>query len=299
MTARDMTMDGGARPSAPLWAAGFVLLAGFLWSLQGLTIRLVETASSEQIVFWRNLSQCGALILFIAIRNRGDVFGAIRRAGRLAVLGGTFQMISSVTVVFAFAYTTVANVNFILSTSPFMAGFLAWIFLRERLAVRTIVAMAVALAGVGIMMLDGLAGGHLIGNGLVVITTLCFSALAVILRTNRHVDMLPTIFWGAGFGTIAGLLMSGGEIALPMRDILLCVVMGAVQIGLGQALFILASRHVPAALLTFLSLSEIVLGPIWAWLGVNEVPSELTLIGGAVVIAALVWQAWMGARKTR
>ena len=290
---------GDLRPSTPLWAAGLVLLAGFLWSLQGVTIRLLEVANSEQTVFWRNLSQCGALIIFIAIRNRGDVFGAIRRAGKLAVLGGTFQTVSSVTVVFAFAYTTVANVNFILSTSPFMAGFLAWIFLRERLATRTIAAMAVALAGVGIMMLDGLTGGHLIGNGLVVITTLCFSALAVILRTNRHVDMLPTIFWGAGFGTIAGFILSGGAIDLPMRDILLCVVMGAIQIGLGQALFILASRHVPAALLAFLSLSEIVLGPIWAWLGVNEVPSELTLVGGGVVIAALVWQAWMGARRAR
>lgn len=299
MTVNQATTTTDMRHATPLWAAALVLLAGFLWSLQGVTIRLLETATSEQTIFWRNLSQCIALILFIAIRNRGDVIGAIQRAGRLAVLGGTFQTISSVTVVFAFAYTTVANVNFILSTSPFMAGFLAWIFLRERLSSRTIVAMAVALAGVGIMMLDGLTGGHLIGNGLVVITTLCFSALAVILRTNRHVDMLPTIFWGAGFGTIAGLILSGGEVSLPMHDILLCVVMGAIQIGLGQALFILASRHVAAALLAFLSLSEIVLGPIWAWLGVNEVPSDLTLIGGGVVIAALVWQAWMGARRAR
>ena len=288
-----------SRPATPLWAAGLILMAGFLWSLQGVTIRLLEAATSEQIIFWRNLAQCSALILFIAVRSRGDVVGTIRRAGLLGCLGGTFQTMSSVTVVFAFAYTTVANVNFILSTSPFMTGLLAWVILRERLALRTIIAMAVALGGVGIMMLDGLAGGHLIGNGLAVFTTLGFSALAIILRIKRHVDMLPTIFWGAGFGAIAGFILSGGKIDMPMHDILLCVVMGAIQIGLGQALFVMASRYVQAALLAFLSLSEIVLGPIWAWLGVNEVPSELTLVGGGVVIAALVWQAWMGARRTR
>lgn len=296
MTARPTTAE--SRSGTPLWAAGLILLAGFLWSLQGVTIRVLEVATSEQIIFWRNLSQCSALLLFIALRTRGDVIGTIRRAGLLGMFGGTCQTMSSVTVVFAFAYTTVANVNFILSTSPFMTGLLAWLILGERLSLRTIVTMALALGGVGIMMMDGLAGGHLIGNGLAVLTTLGFSALAIILRVKRHVDMLPTIFWGAGFGTLAGLILSGGNIDLPLHDILLCLVMGAIQIGLGQALFVIASRYVQAALLAFLSLSEIVLGPIWAWLGVNEVPSDLTLIGGAVVIGALLWQAGMGARRT-
>ena len=83
------------------------------------------------------------------------------------------------------------------------------------------------------------------------------------------------------------------------HDIALCVFMGCVQIGVGQILFIIASRHVPASLLAFLSLSEIVLGPIWAWLGVNEVPSLMTLFGGAIVIGALIWQAVSTQRSRR
>lgn len=296
----------GARPvvkdphhAVPLWAAGCVLLAGFLWSLQGLTIRLLDEATGDQIIFWRNLAQCLTLIVAVAIRNRGRVLPAIRTAGKTALLGGTFQTISSVTVVFAFTLTTVASVNFILSTSPFIAGFLAWVFLRERLDIRTIVAMAAGAAGVAVMMLDDLGGGHLLGNALVFIGTICFAALTVVLRTKRHVDMLPTTFWGSSFGIVTGFAIAGGAIAMPAHDIALCLFMGSVQIGLGQILFIIASRHVPAGLLAFLSLSEIVLGPIWAWLGVNEVPSLMTLLGGAIVIGALVWQAVSTQRRRR
>ena len=281
----------------PLWAAALVLTAGFLWSLQGVTIRVLDPATtSPQIVYWRNLGQYLTLLLIVAVMHRGHLLRAFGRAGPLALLGGAFQCLSSITVIFAFAYTTVANVNFILSTAPFMAALIAWLILGEVITRRAIMTMAAAAIGVGVMMIEGLSAGHLIGNGLVIVTALTFSGLAVILRRNKHVDMLPTVCWGSCFGTLAGLAMTGGAIAIPLQDIALCMAMGSLQIGLGQALFILASRHVPAGPLALLTLSEIVLGPIWAWVGVNEVPSQLTLAGGAIVISALVWQA-LGAAK--
>ncbi|MFO0996000.1 MAG: DMT family transporter [Alphaproteobacteria bacterium] len=290
---------GDAPHAVPLWAAVAVLIAGFLWSLQGITIRLLDEATGDQIIFWRNFAQCLTLLAAIAIRNNGRVLTAIRTAGKTALLGGTFQATSSVTVVFAFTLTTVASVNFILSTSPFIAGFLAWVFLRERLDLKTIGAMAAGAVGVGVMMSGDIGSGQLLGNALVFIGTVCFSALTVALRTKRHVDMLPTTFWGSSIGIIAGLAIAGGTVAMPLHDIALCLFMGSVQIGLGQVLFIMASRHVPAGLLAFLSLSEIVLGPIWAWLGVNEVPGAMTLLGGVIVMGALVFQAVAAQRNRR
>ncbi len=282
---------------APLWAAAAVLFAGFLWSLQGLTIRLIEDASSAQIVYWRNLGQYSALLAFVAWRNRGRMFAAFGAAGGLAVVGGLFQAISSISVVFAFGLTTVANVNFILSTGPFMAGLGAWLVLRERLSRRTVGAMVLGAIGVAVMMIEGLSGGHLLGNALAVTTTMGFAGMAVVLRVRRHVDMLPTVCWGTGFAILAGLAMTEGHVAIPTQDIVLCLSMGAAQIAFGQILFILASRHVPAGPLAFLTLSEIVLGPLWAWIGVNEVPSPLTLVGGGIVIGAIVWQTFGETRR--
>jgi drug/metabolite transporter (DMT)-like permease len=281
---------------APVWAAAIVLFAGFLWSLQGLTIRLLEQATSEQIVYWRNLGQYTALMVFVAITHRGRLMRAFNAAGPWAVAGGLCQCMSSMSVVFAFSLTTVANVNFILSTGPFAAGLLAYLLLGERLSRVTITAMALGAVGVGVMMLEGLSGGHLAGNALVVLTVLGFAGMTVALRMNRGADMTPTVCWGSGLGVLAGLLLTQGAIALPAQDIALCFAMGAIQIGLGQVLFILGSRHVAAGPLAFLTLSEIVLGPVWAWLGVNEVPNTLTLVGGAIVIAAIVWQT-LGERK--
>ena len=281
-----------------MWAAAAVLLAGGLWSLQGVTIRWIATMPSEEIVFWRNLGQFSVLIAWVVARSRGGLLGAFRSAGRPALLGGLFQSISSLCIVFAFAYTTVANVAFIMSSAPFVVAIIAWLVLGERLSARATAAMAAGVFGVGVMMLEGLESGRLFGNALAFVTTLGFAALTIVLRWGRQADMVPTVCWGALIGITTGLVLTEARLEAPPADVALCLVMGGGQIATGQILYIVASRHVTAALLAFLSLSEIVLSPLWAWLGASEVPSALTLAGGSIVLAALMSQTAVGAART-
>ncbi len=295
-----MSGDSARGLGSAAWrGAALILLAGALWSLQGLVIRLIEVASPEQIVFWRNLGQFAALMAALAYRSRGRVVRAFRVAGPVAVLGGLCQMTASVTVVYAFVNTTVANVVFIMSASPFMAAILAWIFLGERLGQATLLLMTAGLMGVGVMMAEGLTGGGIAGNLYALVCTMGFAALSVVLRWGRRVDMLPAVCWGGGLGTLAGLALCGGEVGVPLGDGLLAVAMGAGLVSVGMVAYTAGARYVPAGVLAFLSLSEVGLAPFWAWIGVDEVPSPLTLVGGAIVLGAVVLEASANLRRRR
>ena len=108
--------------------------------------------------------------------------------------------------------------------------------------------------------------------------------------------MLPLVFLAGVFTAIASAGLSESFIYTP-RDLALCVVMGVVQIGIGMTLFTIGSRHVPATELTLLALTEVALAPLWVWLALDEVPTALTLVGGAIVLAAIVGQALSQPRR--
>ena len=99
-----------------------VTLAGVVWSLQGVTIRMVEEASGSQIIFWRGLSQLTTLLILVTIINRGRVFFAFRRAGIVGIIGGLCTVIASTCFVFGLLHTTVANVVFTLASAPLLPG---------------------------------------------------------------------------------------------------------------------------------------------------------------------------------
>ena len=162
--------------------------------------------------------------------------------------------------------------------------------------------MSAALAGVAVMVGEGFATGSPFGNLSALLAALGFAGFTVALRRGKTRDMLPSVCLAAVFtALVAGVMVSAGAggFAISARDLGLCAVMGAVQIGAGLTIYTAGSRHVPAAELALLSLSEVVLGPIWVWLGVGEVPSLATVIGGAVVLGAIVGHAASGLRRRR
>jgi drug/metabolite transporter, DME family len=285
----------------PAYSRGvvLVLLAGCALSSAGLIIRLMEAAGGWQILFWRSAAMVPALLLVIAVRRRGRVVEAFRAAGWNGIVGGLCAAAGFTGFVFAVLHTSVANVLFILSVAPFFTALLAWVVLGEAVRRRTWWGMSLALAGVGVMVADGLTGRGLTGDLIALLATVGFAGFSVALRRGRDVDMLPTVVIAGLLSMLLAAVASGGELALSPRDLLLCLVLGLVQLTLGLTLFTLGSRHVPAAELTLLSLTEVVLGPIWVWLGVGEVPSPLTLAGGAIVLGAVAYQALGGVRRKR
>jgi len=112
--------------------------------------------------------------------------------------------------------------------------------------------------------------------------------------------MTPAVCWAGVWGAVLGALMvglTGAGFPVSVHDLALCALLGFVQVGLGLILFTIGSRHVPAGELTLLSLTEVVLGPIWVWVGVGEVPGTWTLIGGAIVLGAIATQSVAGTRR--
>ncbi len=268
-----------------------VLFAGVVWSLQGFTIRMFESASSEQIVFWRAVSQLIVVFTLVAVINRGRVVRAFRRAGTAAFVGGICHLVASTAFIFSLGHTTVANVTFFLAASPLFAAVIAFAVMRERIAVRTLVAMLVALFGIGVMSSEGVFGGNLAGQIFSFLTMLGFAGMAVVARWGGGLHMLPMTLWGAMFTVVAGFALSEGAVGVPLEEVGIAFISGGVLTSAGAALFLMGGRYVPAGVLAFLTLTETVLAPLWVWIGFDEVPSGYTLAGGAIVFAALLGEA--------
>ena len=277
-----------------------VLLAGTCWSIMGLVVRLMEAATAWQILFYRSLSLGVFLALVLTLRSRGRPLAVFRRAGLSSVLGALALVLAFCGSIFAIRNTTVANAMFLFATAPFMAAGLGLLILRESVRRATWIAMAVGALGVALMVAEGIALGHFLGNAAAVGSALGFALFTIALRWQHKEDMLPAVCL-AGFFTAAvagAMCLAGGEgLAVSTRDLLLALVLGIGQLGLGMTLFTIGSKAVPAAELALLAMSEVVLGPLWVWLALGETAGLWTLVGGAILLAAIAGNALSGLRR--
>jgi drug/metabolite transporter, DME family len=163
-----------------------------------------------------------------------------------------------------------------LGAPPFFAALLGRLILGERVRRLTILAMVLTATGILVMVSGGLVLGTVAGNLLALGASCCFSIFSVLLRRGRH-DMLPCAAIAGMFAALVALPIAiseasgiGAALMLSPRDLALCAVMGSVQVGLGLTVFTVGARHVPAAELALLSMTELVLAPIWVWLGVER-----------------------------
>lgn len=276
-----------------------VLLAAVLWSLNGLLIRQIEQAGTWAVLFWRSAGMIPVLLAVIALRS-GDVIAPLRRVGWSGVVGGLGLVLAFGGAIFAFQATTVANAVFLFSASPFLAALLGWLILRETVRPATWVAIALAGAGMFLMVREGLAAGAMAGNVAALVSALGFASFTIALRWGRLADMLPAVVLGGVFSMMtagAVLALQGQAFWVPWRDIAISLAMGAAILATGMALYTAGSRVIPAADLTLLSMVEVLLAPVWVFLALGETASSATLAGGAVLMAAVAFNALSGARR--
>jgi len=276
----------------------FMLVAPVCWSTGGLFVRLLSFADPWEIVFWRSLFMAMFVAVALGVMHGRRMRDAVFAVGWPGLLAGAFLAGQFFLFIASLTRTTVANTFVLMSISPFLAAIAARIFLHERVPARTLVAMTVAFAGIVIMFADSLDSGRLAGNLLAMGVSVLFALNVTVLRkVHATVDMLPTVM-------IAGLLsiVIALPLALPMQatatDLLILGVMGSVQLGTGCLLLVAASRHLTATELGLLALLEPILGPIWVWALLGEHPGMLALVGGAIVLGAVVvneaYGAWRG-----
>ena len=278
----------------------FVFLAGVLWSTVGLGIRLIEDASVWQILFYRSISMSLFLYAVIRLRSGESPFTQIRRTGFPAVIAGLSLVAAYSGGIYAIQNTSVANAMLLFATAPFMAAVLGLIMLREPVRMVTWIAIAVALGGIAIMVSDKSGGIGLSGSLAALVSALGFAIFTVALRWGRTAEMLPSIFLSGIFAIVITFsICQFLEISVSMNlfNSSVAMSMGVFQVGAGLILYTLGSRSLPAAELTLLSLAEVLLGPVWVWLFLDETASMNTLIGGAVLLAAIVGNALSGKRR--
>jgi drug/metabolite transporter (DMT)-like permease len=287
----------GGQDSAYMRGVVMVMAAGALWSLAGLLVRSMEAAGAWQILFVRSAAVVVTVLAVLLWRYRGDCLEKIRDAGGLAVLAGALLGAGFCGFIFSLVHTTVANAVLMLSVSPLLTAVLGWLVLGETVRRATWLAMAVALIGVAVMVGGGIVAGTWFGSLMALIAVASFSGFAVALRRGRGGDMLPAVFW-AGLLSAPVAAAMAPDLSMTLRDVTLSAIMGGALITGGMMLFTAGSRTVPSAELALLALTEVVLGPIWVWLAFAEVPHVETLIGGALVLAAIVGRALSGMRRT-
>lgn len=277
-----------------------VIAAGVLWSLQGLVIRQIEEAGPWAILVWRSVGMLPVLLGFLIWRAGGSPLPAIRKVGRPGILGGVSLIVAFSGVVYSTQSTTIANAVFLFAAAPFLAAVLGWVALGERVAPRTWVSIAIALVGIYVMVREGLAGGALAGNVAALLSALGFAAFTVTLRWGRLNDTLPIVLLGSLFSILAGTLIAGvigQDLAVPVRDALWSMLMGAATLSGGLVLYTLGSRVIPAAELALLSMVEVMLAPVWVWLVLGETATANTFFGGAILLAAVAFNGLVGARR--
>ena len=277
-----------------------VLLAGVCWSSMGVGIRSMEVANVWQILFYRSCALTPFLFAVIAIRSGGRPFPVIRKAGVASIIGALGLVVAFTGGIYAIQTTTVANAMFLFATAPFMAALLGRLVLGERVRRATLFAAGVALIGIVMMVSEGIALGYVRGNIAAFVSALGFAIFTIALRWGRLEDMLPTVFLSGIFAiaaTGAVCLTAGYTLAVPANDIAIALSLGVFQVGVGLVCFTIGSRVVPAAELALLSMTEVVLGPLWVWLFLGETAGLYTLFGGAILMAAITGNAISGLRR--
>ena len=265
----------------------YVALAAVAWSTAGVLQRQLTLDTSTQVL-GRAAFAGAALLAYVAVVERGRLVEAFRSVGIAGVGVALCVAAASGSFIAALNHTSVARVLFILAVAPVLAALLARVTLGEPITRRTVAAMALALAGVTLML--GAPGeGSLAGDGLAFVAAFAFALMLVITRWRRDVSMAPAtclsqVILIAVFVPFASPGEIGGD------DVVWLAALGIGQIGLGFALLTVGARLIPAAQVGLITLLEVVLGPLWVWLALDERPSTLTLVGGAIVIVAIVIQ---------
>ena len=277
-----------------------VLLAGVAWSSMGLGIRMIEDANVWQILFYRSVALASFLFCIITYRSGFKPVVVIRKSGLAGAIGGVGLVFAFAGGIYAIQTTTVANAMFLFASAPFLAAVLGWIILREDVRKATWVAMIFASIGIAIMVIDGISAGQAAGNLSAVLSAVGFAVFTIALRWGKLEDMLPAVFLAGIFAIITAAVIcqvKGYGFSVPLNDILIALSMGVFQVGLGLTIFTIGSKVVPAAELALLSMTEVLLGPIWVWFFLGETASFYTLFGGLILMLAIAGNAVSGLRR--
>ena len=266
-----------------------VFLGACTLSFGGLIVKSFEGANLWQILFWRSVFFSIVVLFFLIINYKKNLFTSIYKVGLPGFFGGIVLSCGYAGYVFAMYNTTVANANFIIQTQTIFLAIFGYIFLKEKISILTITSIVLAFSGIFLMLGGSLNSGQMIGNIAAFIMPISFAVLILTVRKYPNVDMIPLQLI-AGIGAIILGYLFSSQIIVSSYDIFLGFIAGFFQVGLGFIFITVGAKTTPSALVGIIMLTEAILGPLCAWLFINETPPLVVLVGGSIVLFAVVLQ---------
>ena len=282
---------------------GVALVFGsaLVWSFGGTIARYLGADDSWAVVFWRSLWAAAFLLAFMGLRDgpRGTV-ALFRNMGAPGLAVALCFATASTAFIVALAHTTVANILLMQAGVPLIAALIGWTVFREPVLPATWLAIAAVIAGVAVMVSDSL-GGQVspVGDALALLIAVAFATATVITRRYSEVRMTPACCTGTLISVAVAAVLAG-SLSVTAPDMGLLFTFGALNLGFGMALFVTGARLLPSSIAALIGTAEPVMGPVWVWLVHGETPSARTIVGGAIVLAALFahlgWQIRLSRR---
>ncbi len=276
-----------------------VLLGAIFLSFGGIIVKSFEGANLWQILFWRQFFFVIIVALYLLINYKKNFFKSFYNSGIPGLVAGAFLGLGFASYVFAMYYTTVANTLFIITTETIFLAFFGYIFLKERINLVTFISILLGMSGVLLIVGSSLSlqtSEQFFGNIIAFVMPISFAVLIIIVRKYPDTDMVPSQLVAGVIAALIGFVVAGKLLISPY-DLFLGFMAGVFQIGFGFILITIGSQTTPAAVVGVLMLTEAVLGPIWAWLFINEIPPVTVVIGGSIIILAIIFEFILSPKK--
>jgi drug/metabolite transporter (DMT)-like permease len=270
-----------------------------MWSIAGVVTRQLEHARSFEVTFWRSLFTALSLLVILPAVQGREVFAKLLRAGPALWISGLCWSVMFTAFMVALTLTTVANVLVTMATAPFLTALLARIALGLRIPLRTWAAIAVAGAGIASMYALQVSGGQIAGTLVAVCVPVASAVNWTVAQRSQarglNIDLVPAVLVGAVLSSLATL-----PLALPLRasghDMALLALLGVVQLAIPCVICVVCARALKAPEIALLASLEVIFGILLAWAGAGEAPGKQVIVGGVLVIGALVANELLGWR---
>jgi drug/metabolite transporter (DMT)-like permease len=257
------------------------------WSTAPFFTRLLPL-DSWTILFWRGLFGGGVIAAIMVLMQGRAGLRDLAGMGRSGWLVASLSTLGMVCFIPSLQLTSVSNVAVIIATGPFVAAAMAWIWLREAVRLRTLLASLAALCGVVIIVGDIRANSDVLGIGLACLMTLAIAAMTVAVRQHRNTPMVAAAALSNVLGSLISVPFAHGIAGVTATELGILALFGFFQVGLGLSLFMLGSRLLPSGQATLIATLETPLMPLWVWLAFQEVPGLRAFAGGALVMGAVI-----------
>lgn len=274
-----------------------VVIGVTVLSIQGLLIRQI-TADRWTLICCRGFFMFISLAIWLSLSWRRRAFSQCRRIGWAGLIAAVILAVSNILFVTAFTLTSIANTLVFADSAPLMVALLSWLILREKVPGWTWIAILAGLVGIGVIFHGSLTRGSWAGDLCALGAAVTFAAYLIFLRRARKINMIPSL---ALSGLLIAIFVLPGArpFSISAIDLGLFILIGGISLPIGLSLITLSPRYLPATEVGLIMLLEAVLGATWAWLFLAENPGPESLLGGVIVIGALVFNSLVGWKKSQ